>query len=71
MILDIDGIIVLGRPSDGRPWSAELEADLGLRADALQQDFFEPHWTEIVLGRADLMDRLAPILQRIAPHLDD
>jgi putative hydrolase of the HAD superfamily len=69
VVLDVDGVIVRGRPDDGRPWFAELEADLGLRANALHQAFFEPHWTEIVLGRADLTDRLVPVLARIAPHL--
>lgn len=69
LLVDVDGVLIRGRPADGRAWSAELEADLGLRAEDLQRAFFQPHWDEIVIGRAALADRLAPVLAAIAPHL--
>lgn len=68
-MVDVDGVLVRGRPDDGRPWSDELERDLGLRAEELQRAFFVPHWEDIVLGRAALRDRLTPVLAMIAPHL--
>jgi putative hydrolase of the HAD superfamily len=68
-MIDVDGVLVIGRPSDGRHWAAGLEADLGLNFVDLQAAFFKPHWEEIVAGRADLRERLADILVRIAPGL--
>ncbi len=69
LLVDVDGVLVRGRPSDGQPWSTGLEADLGLRVEDLQGAFFAPHWEDIVLGRAALADRLAPVLAAVAPHL--
>ena len=69
LLVDVDGVLIRGRPTDGRPWSAELEADLGLRSEDLQRAFFQPHWDEIVIGRAALAERLVPVLAAIAPHL--
>lgn len=61
-MVDVDGVIVIPR-RDG--WAA----DLGLSPTVLQAHFFAPHWTDIVLGRAGLHERLTPVLARIAPHL--
>lgn len=69
LLVDVDGVLIRGRPSDGQPWSTGLEADLGLRVEDLQGAFFVPHWEDIVLGRAALADRLAPVLAAVAPHL--
>jgi putative hydrolase of the HAD superfamily len=69
LMVDVDGVLVRGRPDDGRPWSAELEADLGVPAEDLQREFFAPHWDDIVLGRAALIDRLSPVLAAIAPQV--
>lgn len=69
LMIDVDGVLVNGRPHDGRHWSASLEEDLGLSPERLQREFFAPFWEDIVLGRAALMDYLAPFLERIAPHV--
>lgn len=68
-MVDVDGVLIDGRPEDGLPWKTSIEQDLGFTADALHQEFFGPHWDDILLGRAGLMDRLKPALQKIAPHL--
>src|SRR5688572_26843640 len=68
-MLDVDGVLVDGRPEDGRHWQASLEEDLGFTADALQKQFFVPYWDDIVLGRAELMDHLTTALHQIAPHV--
>jgi putative hydrolase of the HAD superfamily len=68
-MVDVDGVLVEGRPADGRHWQAELEADLGVTPEALHQHFFAPHWDDIIVGRAGLMERLIAALQRIAPHV--
>ena len=69
LMLDVDGVLVDGRPEDGRHWHASIEEDLGLTSAALQEQFFASHWENIVLGRAGLMDGLTNALQKIAPHV--
>ena len=69
VMIDVDGVLIKGRPKDGKHWSAYLEKDLKLSPSVLQRDFFGPHWSDIVVGRADLMQRLRPVLRSIAPHL--
>ncbi|MFO1013999.1 MAG: HAD-IA family hydrolase [Caulobacteraceae bacterium] len=67
LMVDVDGVVV-HRP-DGRRWDADLQADLGIDPDALQSRFFAPHWWDISHGRADLIERLAPVLEEIAPRV--
>lgn len=69
LMLDVDGVLVDGRPEDGRPWHTSLEADLGLAYDTLHAELFASHWEHIVVGRAGLMEHLASVLPRIAPHV--
>jgi len=67
LMVDVDGVVV--RHPDGRRWDRDMKADLGLEPADLQRVFFVPHFEDVVLGRADLHDRLAPALAEIAPHL--
>ena len=69
LMIDVDGVLVVGRPKDGRNWAAELEADLGLRPDDLAREFFARYWDDIVTGRAELAECLDPVLERLAPGL--
>ena len=69
LMVDVDGVLVCGRPSDGRPWASTIEGDLGISAADLKREFFIPHWNEVVIGRSGLADRLKPALAKIAPHL--
>ena len=69
LMLDVDGVLVTGRPEDGLNWATGLERDLGVSAAALQREFFARHWEEIVVGRADLPESLAASLTKIAPHV--
>lgn len=66
-MVDVDGVVVTS--PDGRLWSWKAMADIGLDPDLLQSRFFGPHWADVVLGRADLHERLGPVLAEIAPHL--
>ena len=66
-MVDLDGVVVTS--PDGRLWSWNAKADIGLDPDLLQSRFFGPHWADVVLGRADLYERLGPVLAEIAPHL--
>lgn len=69
LMVDMDGVLIHGRPDDGSHWGISLETDLGLRREDFQKNFFDVYWTDIVVGRAGLMDHLPPVLERIAPHL--
>ena len=69
VIVDVDGVLVDGRPADGQPWSSALQADLGLDPAALHREFFQQHWAHIVHGRAPLAECLAPVLATLAPHI--
>jgi putative hydrolase of the HAD superfamily len=68
-MMDVDGVLVSGRPSDGRHLFAELEKDLGLSPDKLRETFFTPFWEAIVTGKEGLTERLAPVLATIAPRV--
>jgi putative hydrolase of the HAD superfamily len=67
LMVDVDGVLV--HPAYPGGWAERLEADLGLSVAELGRAFFAPHWKDVSLGRADLHDRLAPVLARIAPQL--
>lgn len=69
LMMDVDGVLVSGRPSDGRHLFAELEADLGLSPDRLREAFFTPFWEAIVTGREALTEQLTPVLAEIAPKV--
>lgn len=66
-MVDVDGVLV--RHPQGLRWDHNMSADLGLDPDVLHRGFFLPHFGDVVTGRADLHERLAPVLAEIAPHL--
>jgi len=68
-MVDVDGVLIDGRPEDGRPWHTSLEEDLGFTPGTLHEQFFAPYWENIVLGRAGLMEHLPSALRQIAPHV--
>ena len=40
LMVDVDGVLITGRPADGRHWAADLEADLGLSFEKIHTEFF-------------------------------
>lgn len=60
LMVDVDGVVVRHPP--GYRWDQRLQGDLGLDPMALQSAFFQVHWPDVALGRADLFDRLEPVL---------
>src|ERR1700754_3295564 len=66
LMLDVDGVLITPRPGG---WAVDMERDLGLSRAALADHFFAVHWDDVVMGRAGLHERLAPVLAKIAPHL--
>ncbi len=69
IMLDVDGVLVCGRPRDGAPWWTDLGVDLGISRDALRSAFFAPRWQDIVSGRKPLVPELAEVLAEIAPDV--
>ena len=69
LMLDVDGVLVDGRPQDGKHLFFDLEADLGISLDSLRQAFFAPYFQAIVTGRDQLRPRLASVLKKIAPEV--
>jgi len=69
LMVDVDGVLVSGRPADGLPAFTDAQRDLGLDMAKLQQHFFTPHWADIVSGREPIELRLQSVLAEIAPHL--
>jgi putative hydrolase of the HAD superfamily len=69
LMVDVDGVLVDGRPEDGRHWQTSLQEDLGISPDALREHFFARCWENVVVGRAGLMEHLVPALQKVAPHV--
>lgn len=69
VLLDVDGVLVHGRPGDGKHLFTDLERDLGIPLPLLQREFFVPHWPDIVTGKKPLLPELAAVLARIAPNV--
>lgn len=67
LMVDVDGVIVV--QPQGRRWDWNIGADLGIASEDLQRAFFQPHFGDVLLGRADLHERLAAALAEIAPHV--
>lgn len=70
LMVDVDGVLVHGRPTDGLPLFTYLERDLGLQLDVLRKEFFQPYWPDIVTGKEPIEARLTAVLAEIAPHLE-
>jgi putative hydrolase of the HAD superfamily len=69
LMVDMDGVLVNGRPADGLPYFTDIERDLGLPLERLQKEFFAVHWPRIIVGQEPIEPALTAVLSRIAPHL--
>ncbi len=69
VMMDVDGVLVSGRPQDGAHLFTDIEQDLGMSLAVLQRDFFAPRWPAIVTGKKPLLPELAEVLAGIAPHV--
>lgn len=67
IMMDVDGVLVGGRPQDGAQLFTNLEQDLGISLDLLQKEFFKPRWPAIVTGQKALVPELSEVLATIAP----
>ncbi|MEO0930547.1 MAG: HAD-IA family hydrolase [Pseudomonadota bacterium] len=69
-LVDVDGVIVTGRPSDCAPWWTDLETTFGFDKTALHAQFFPPYWHDIVRGRNALLPCLETALNRMGVRTD-
>jgi putative hydrolase of the HAD superfamily len=69
LMLDVDGVVINGRPEDGQTWATDIQRDLGIVPERLHALFFVPHWDDIVTGRQKLSDVLETCLPELAPSL--
>jgi putative hydrolase of the HAD superfamily len=69
LMLDVDGVLVFGRPSDGQHWMTRLQDDLGVSPKDLAQEFFRAGWQGVVVGQRELVPTLQEALERIAPGM--
>ena len=68
-MVDVDGVLVDGRHSDGLRWDHDLSKDLAIPSDVLVETFFKAEWGDIVVDKKELMPTLAAVLERIAPSV--
>ncbi|WP_310107089.1 HAD-IA family hydrolase [Sphingomonas sp. BE138] len=66
-MVDVDGVLITHPHAAG--WAEHLNRDLGIRVEDLQRVFFEPHWNDVVHGRASLRESLTPALAQLAPQI--
>lgn len=69
LMLDVDGVVIAGRPQDGQPWSTSLASDLGIDPTRLQTAFFRPFWAQIVTGKLGLAETLDACLPRLGARI--
>jgi putative hydrolase of the HAD superfamily len=66
LVLDLDGVVVLGHKDGGR-WDKDIARDLGIRPELLQRHFFHQQaFLDVSEGRGDLfelLDRVWPLLE--------
>lgn len=66
LMLDVDGVLVFGRPSDGQHWMVGLKEDLGIAPRDISRTFFRAEWNSVFEGGMDLI----PALQRGLDELE-
>ena len=65
LMLDVDGVLIDGRPGDGLNWKTGLAEDLGLEPRDLSEGFFRRVWSDVVTGRRALLPELEAALARM------
>lgn len=70
LMLDVDGVLIDGRPRDGLRWDTDLNKDMKVSSKALVDEFFKRDWNDIVMGKKDLLPALSAVLNRIAPTVE-
>ncbi len=65
LVLDVDGVVIRGRPDDGLPWYQTLREDLGLDREVLTDRFFNAGFLDALRGRADIGELLEDLFSSL------
>ena len=65
LVLDVDGVVIRGRPDDGLPWHQTLREDLGLDRDVLTDRFFNAGFLDALRGQADIRELLEDLFSSL------
>ncbi len=63
LLVDVDGVLIIGRDAERTPWATDLQKTFGFDKAALQAHFFAPYWSDIVTGKDALLPRLDQALK--------
>lgn len=69
LMLDVDGVLVAGRPADGRSWTFSLWEDLGIDPTNFIEQFFSTEWKNVVTGKQDLLPTLSSSLAKVSTNV--
>ncbi|WP_216824937.1 HAD family hydrolase [Roseovarius sp. EL26] len=69
LMLDVDGVLVSGRPTDGLRWTFSLREDLGIDPTELIETFFSASWNDVVTGKQNLLPALSSSLSKIPTNV--
>lgn len=69
LMLDVDGVLISGRPSDRQKWTYKLYDDLGINPKLLVEEFFAHEWQSVVTGKQDLRLVLEDSLNRFGSNV--
>jgi putative hydrolase of the HAD superfamily len=69
LMLDVDGVLVFGRPNDGQHWMVGLQDDLGIVPRDISRSFFKAETNSVFEGRMDLLPTLQIGLDEIGSNI--
>lgn len=68
-LIDVDDVLFKSHTSGRNDWKKDIEKDLGISQKSLQEYLFDNAWSEVVLGRKTLNDKVAEFLKKIDSKL--
>lgn len=69
LMLDVDGVLVFGRPSDGQHWMVGLKEDLGIVPGDISRTFFRARWNTVFEGGMELIPAVQIRLDAIGSYV--
>jgi putative hydrolase of the HAD superfamily len=70
LALDVDGVLLDTQRGGAGHWTSELYRRHAITRDQLRQEFFAPHWNDIVNGRRPIEPALAGALEALGSAAD-
>ena len=70
LILDVDGVLLDAMRGGRGSWKYEFSSRFNVDADELREDFFEPYWDDIIIGKRDFVPALGAALHSLRWDID-